>query len=99
MQAFIHFLETHLLPCPYKSLTGIDCPGCGMQRAFIALLKGDLGDSLHFYPALLPILFTFALTAIHLRFKLRNGASYVKYSFMGTALLIVGSYITKMVLA
>lgn len=28
--------------CPFKLLTGLDCPGCGGQRAVYALLHGHL---------------------------------------------------------
>lgn len=28
--------------CVLKQLTGFDCPGCGSQRAFAALLEGDV---------------------------------------------------------
>ena len=96
MLLFIHFLETHMLRCPYKALTGFDCPGCGMQRAFIELLKGNLLSSLQLYPALLPLLFTLGLTAAHLYFKFRNGAAFIRYSYMITAALIVSSYVLKM---
>ena len=31
-----------LMPkCPFKTLTGWSCPGCGIQRAFYAVLHGD----------------------------------------------------------
>lgn len=29
-------------PCPFRSLTGLDCPGCGMTRGLHSLLRGDL---------------------------------------------------------
>ena len=45
-----------LLPCPFKHLTGIDCPGCGFQRSVLALLKGNWMESWHYYPATVPIL-------------------------------------------
>ena len=32
--------------CPVKLLTGFSCPGCGVQRAFHALLHGNLGQAL-----------------------------------------------------
>lgn len=28
--------------CMIKSVTGLDCPGCGSQRAFHALIHGDI---------------------------------------------------------
>ena len=28
--------------CPVKAVLGIDCPGCGGSRAFLALMRGDL---------------------------------------------------------
>lgn len=47
--------------CPVKMATGLDCPGCGTQRALHALLHGDFAGALRFN-ALLP--FSFALLAL-----------------------------------
>lgn len=52
---FITWLQNHLLPCPFKYLTNIDCPGCGFQRAIIALVKGDLTQSFTLYPPAIPL--------------------------------------------
>ena len=30
------------IPCLFKALIGIDCPGCGMTRAYISLLHLDI---------------------------------------------------------
>ncbi|CAN5811730.1 hypothetical protein BH11BAC7_BH11BAC7_30240 [soil metagenome] len=91
----IDWLEHHLLACPYKSLTGIDCPGCGMQRAFIALLRGDLSESFSIYPALLPILFTLLLLMLHLKFRFKNGAVILMYSFIGSTVVALISFFIK----
>ena len=48
--------------CPFFRLTGIPCPGCGLTRAVILLLKGDLQGSLRFH-AFAPI---FLLAAVAL---------------------------------
>lgn len=34
--------------CPFKVFFHIDCPGCGLTRATIALFKGDISKSLHY---------------------------------------------------
>ncbi len=52
----IHWLQHHLLPCPFKHLTGIDCPGCGFQRSVIELLQGNFKQSFLLYPPAIPIL-------------------------------------------
>lgn len=36
--------------CPIKFLTGISCPGCGMTRAYIALLHLDFKDAFYYHP-------------------------------------------------
>lgn len=47
--------STGLYPrCLFKQLTGLDCPGCGSQRAVRALLHGDLMGALA-YNAFLPV--------------------------------------------
>ena len=35
--------------CPILRVTGIPCPGCGLTRAVILLLRGDLRASLRFH--------------------------------------------------
>lgn len=34
--------------CPFKLLTGLSCPGCGIQRAVHALLNGRYYDALSY---------------------------------------------------
>lgn len=36
--------------CPFRLLTGIPCPSCGLTRSWVALMHGDLGQSLAFHP-------------------------------------------------
>ena len=36
-------IESNLFPkCPFKTITGYKCPGCGSQRAIHYLLNGDI---------------------------------------------------------
>lgn len=38
------------ISCPIQYATGISCAGCGMTRAWIALLHLDFGQAFYFHP-------------------------------------------------
>ena len=42
--------------CPVRLLLGIPCPACGMTRAAVFLITGDLSGSLKANPFLLPLI-------------------------------------------
>lgn len=95
MKNIIDWLEHHFLACPYKKYFDIDCMGCGMQRSFIALLKGDFIESFYLYPALIPMLVMILFLPIHLIFKFKNGASLLKYLFIFNISIVIISYLIK----
>src|SRR5690625_233676 len=41
LKVFLPIFNIHI-PCVFKKVTGLDCPGCGMTRASLALLDGNL---------------------------------------------------------
>jgi hypothetical protein len=43
--------------CLFRGLTGIPCPGCGLTRAAIALLRGDWAAALLLHPLALVLAF------------------------------------------
>jgi hypothetical protein len=98
LEVLIEWLESNMLPCFYSKHLGISCLGCGMQRAFILLLKGDVAGSLAHYPALIPIMFLFTFLPLHLIFKFKHGASVLKYTFIGTATIVVMSFLWKVII-
>ncbi len=53
MAAFIFLVGYH---CPFKAIFHIPCPGCGMTRAFLSLLSGNLQASWVWHPMLIPTL-------------------------------------------
>ncbi len=73
----------------------MDCPGCGFQRGTVAMLKGEVKASWQVYPPTAFIWFTMLLLCIHLLFKLKHGATILKYVYIVTALVILINYFYK----
>lgn len=42
--------------CPFRLITGLPCPGCGMGHSLVHALRGDFAGSLRFHPLGLPLL-------------------------------------------
>lgn len=95
--SIVDWLERNMAPCFWKQHFGIECPGCGMQRAFIALLKGNILESISVYPALIPTIVMLIFLVLHLIFNFKLGAQYLKIWFIFTATIIVFSYIYKII--
>jgi hypothetical protein len=89
-------LENYLLPCIWKSLFHIDCPGCGLQRSVLFLFRGDLASSISMYWATIPILFMLGFLALHLRFRFMKGNKILVWMYCGNAILIICHYIYKL---
>jgi len=88
---FIDWLQNHLLPCPFKYLTGVDCPGCGFQRSVIQLVQGNFHNSLSLYPATIPLLLFFTYGIADNFFKLDTSKNTIKKTFFivnGSIILI-----------
>ncbi len=96
--SLINWLENNLLACPYKKYFDIDCMGCGMQRAFIALLKGNFVESFLIYPPLLSIIIMLLLLPLHLIFKFKHGAAWLKYLFIFNIAVVIINFIVKIIL-
>lgn len=93
----INRLQNYLLPCPFKYITGIECPGCGFQRSVIALIQGNLRQSLQLYPAAIPLLVFFIYGFADKRYNLDTSENTIKKTasvLMG--MMILGSYVIKL---
>ena len=55
------YLVLHIIEvgCPFKFITGISCPGCGMTRAAASLLQLDFSAAFYYHP-LFPLVFVMA---------------------------------------
>ncbi|MDL2222758.1 DUF2752 domain-containing protein [Bacteroidales bacterium OttesenSCG-928-M11] len=93
--SFTDWLREHLLTCPSKHFLHVDCPGCGLQRSFLALLEGNLKESLVLYPATIPMLVLFLYAGLHIKFDFQHGASIIKWGYIACTLIIIVFYFYK----
>ncbi len=91
----IHWLQHHLLPCPFKYLTGIDCPGCGYQRSVIELLQGNIKQSFILYPPTMPLLLVLIYYVSTKVFKIQQKSIRLKPLLIIVACIIMLSYTIK----
>lgn len=89
------WLEKNLLACPSKKFLHIECPGCGLQRSYIALMKGDIATSFSLYPAAIPMLLLFCYMLLHLFFRFKNGSKILMMLYIFCASIIAVHYIYK----
>ena len=53
--------------CHLKREFGVDCPGCGLTRAFLSIARFDFESALHFNPA---SFFVFALVVVQIPWRI-----------------------------
>ena len=94
----IDWLEKHLVSCFFKSHFGVDCPGCGLQRSFIALLKGDLIGSLNYHIGLIPLIITVLLLITQLIIKHEKGSYWIMWSLIITTTITFIQFIARHIL-
>ena len=87
---FYLVLELCGITCPIKFLTGVSCAGCGMSRAFLALISGHIREAFEFHPLffLVPIW----LIAYLLRNRMPKKVFYVLSVSFGVLFLAVYIY-------
>ncbi|WGK66368.1 DUF2752 domain-containing protein [Croceiramulus getboli] len=85
-----------MLPCLNKSLFGVDCLGCGLQRASLLFIQGDFVGAFYMYPGLYPLMLLVGFLSLNffVSFKYQR---VVKIALIViTVLTVVISYMVKM---
>ncbi len=66
MNLTIHIMEAAMYKCPFDFLWGVSCPGCGMTRAFLALLlQRDIRAAFYYHPLFPAVIIAAVLLAVH----------------------------------
>ncbi|MHA7842509.1 MAG: DUF2752 domain-containing protein [Winogradskyella sp.] len=91
-------IEDYMLPCITKKYLGFDCMGCGLQRSFALLLKGQFLDSFLMYPGLYSLIALFGFITVNTFMNLKNGTRIITILAILNVVVIVVSYLLKLYL-
>lgn len=80
--------------CPFRFLLGVSCPGCGMTRAWLAFLTGDVERALALNP-----LFWAPVLAIALSVLAPRLGRWAQVAVLVLCLAVVGLWALRMALA
>lgn len=83
------------IPCLIKGLTGVSCPGCGMTRSFLALLRLDFSGAWYYHPLVFYLLIA---TPIMLILYLQDKDKYSKGLMLFSAGLMLAVYLYRMLI-
>ncbi|GAB3719777.1 MAG: DUF2752 domain-containing protein [Flavobacterium sp.] len=89
-------MEEYMLPCFFKSYTGLDCIGCGIQRSINFLFHGEFIKALEIFPAIYTTILFFVFIGLHLLDKRREYHKMVIFLAIANASIMIISYVYKM---
>ncbi len=86
-------LEKYMLPCLSKTIFGIECLGCGFQRALLLLIQGNFTNAFKMYPAVFTsLLFMLCCVLSFLDKKRKYSTLIIKTGIINGVFMIAGYY-------
>lgn len=85
-----------MLPCLNKQWFGIDCLGCGAQRALLLVFNGEFTAAWKMFPAIYSILLLLSFLMVNLFIKFRYAYTIKITLIILSAFIIIAGYIFKM---
>lgn len=89
-------LEDYMLTCVNKKIFGIECLGCGMQRATALFFRGEFVAAFKMYPAIYTLFLLLGFLVFNFFFKFKHDFKVKVGLILVNVLIIVVSYIIKM---
>ncbi|MCS3531904.1 DUF2752 domain-containing protein [Chryseobacterium sp. JUb7] len=88
-------IEDFMLPCPIKKTFGVECLGCGSQRAVVMVFQGRFTEAFHLYPAVYTLLLFFFILGISFIDKKRKYENVLITLAIINVVIMIVSYIYK----
>ena len=93
---FLKGVSEYMLPCVNKKIFGVECLGCGMQRAMALVFYGQFEAAFKIYPAIYTIFLLLAVVGLNFFIKFKYDFQLKIGLIVLNAVIIVVSYFMKM---
>ncbi|ASW76269.1 hypothetical protein IQ37_16665 [Chryseobacterium piperi] len=88
-------IEDFMLPCPSKKFLGIECFGCGTQRAIVLVFEGKFSEAFHMFPAVYTLLLFLCTVGLNFIDRKRNYGNVIIFLAILNSVIMVVSYFYK----
>lgn len=96
MDEIADWIERNAQSCPYKEDWGFECAGCGFQRAFVLLWRGEFADSFMLYPPLYFLLISLLITVAYIIGRNKFLLKAIPIAYTITLLAVIVNFIVKL---
>ena len=88
-------IEDFMLPCLNKKFLGIECMGCGMQRAILLVFQGKFNDAFYMYPAIYSLMVLCGVIIFSLFKSFKNSSRIITVLAILNGVIILTHFIFK----
>lgn len=88
-------IEDFMLTCPSKKFLGVECFGCGAQRAIVLVFQGRFSEAFQMYPAVYALLLLFLFIILSFIDKKRKYSTVIMGLIALNIVIAVISYVYK----
>jgi len=88
-------LDDFMLPCLNKTLFGVDCLGCGIQRSISLIFQGQFVAAYKMYPAIFTLFILAVFLIFNLFIKFKHDYKIKMGLIILNVILVVISYLFK----
>lgn len=92
---FLKGLEDYMIPCVNKTIFGVECLGCGMQRATALFFTGHFTAAFKIYPAIYTLISLGAFLVFDFFIKIKYSETIKIVLMVSSISLIIVNYVLK----
>jgi hypothetical protein len=88
-------IEDFMLSCPSKKFLGVECLGCGAQRAIVLVFEGKFSEAFQMYPAVYTLLLFFFILGLSFIDKKRKYSNILMVMIIVNLIIMITAYLYK----